>query len=409
MTEAHASAEHEEPRPGAANGPLTGSRSHLVVASVTDSVHPYHLGGKETRTRQLLSGLASRGVEVHVYTMNWWQGPRHVVREGVHYHAVCRAYPLYHGARRSILEAVMFALGSLRVLGRRFDVIEADQMPYLQLFPLRVVSWLRRVPLLVTWHELWGAEYWREYLGPLGTVASWVESLSLLLPDRVVAPSPETASRLVAQGMSPARVQVVANGIDVAAIEAAAPASVASDVVYVGRLMAHKNVDLLLEALAMLRDRGRTASCAVVGSGPERDRLEQLARSLRIEQQCRFLADLDAHELYSLMKAARVVALPSVREGFGIVLVEAIACGVPVITTNHPDNHARALVEEGKNGWLCEPSAASLAAVLEQALRRRLPLDAARREVLARYDWRLRAAELQELIEDVVAANRGAP
>ena len=56
------------------------------------------------------------------------------------YHAVSRLVPLYVGERRSILQAVLFSLGCLRLLGHQFDAIEADQMPYLPLFPLRLVA-----------------------------------------------------------------------------------------------------------------------------------------------------------------------------------------------------------------------------------------------------------------------------
>jgi len=54
------------------------------------------------------------------------------------------------------------------------------------------------------------------------------------------------------------------------------------------------------------------------------------------------------------MKSSKVFVLPSIREGFGIVLIEANACNIPVITVNHKDNAARDLIEEGKNGFVCQ-------------------------------------------------------
>ena len=68
----------------------------------------------------------------------------------------------------------------------------------------------------------------------------------------------------------------------------------------------------------------------------------------------RFYGSLEhTRDVYGLIKSSSVFVLPSVREGFGIVVVEALACGVPVITTDHPDNQARLLVEDGVTGWLC--------------------------------------------------------
>ena len=134
---------------------------------MSDAVYPWHKGGKEVRYWALNAGLARAGFDVHVYTMHWWDGPRDQVTDGVSYHAICRRRELYTGERRSIVQALVFAVACLRLLGRRFDAIEADHMPYLQLFPRRVVATLKRVPLFVTWHEVWGPAYWQEYLGPV--------------------------------------------------------------------------------------------------------------------------------------------------------------------------------------------------------------------------------------------------
>ncbi len=102
------------------------------IALVTDAIAPYHRGGKEQRYRELVARLA-HDADVHVYTMKWWDGPR-VRREGaVTYHAISPRLPLYSGSRRSIRQAVVFALCCLRLLFARFDVLEADHMPYIQL------------------------------------------------------------------------------------------------------------------------------------------------------------------------------------------------------------------------------------------------------------------------------------
>ena len=130
------------------------------------------------------------------------------------YFAVSRNVPLYVGERRSIFQAVLFSFGCLRLLGHRFDAIEADQMPYLPLFPLRLVASIKRVPLIVTWHEVWGAAYWREYLGPAGVVGAVLERLAMRTPDLIVAENAETHRRLLEAGLPETRVTVVPNGVD---------------------------------------------------------------------------------------------------------------------------------------------------------------------------------------------------
>lgn len=340
-----------------------------VVAIVSDAVYPYHKGGKEVRYHQLVSGLAERGFDVHVFTMHWWKGPRDRLDDGVHYHAVCRRYELYSGSRRSIVQALMFALGCVRLLRYRVDLIDADEMPHLHLFTVRAVSRLRRIPLVVTWHEHWGARYWREYLGLLGSVAAVVEVLTLRLADHLIAPSPETARRLCDQGVAKERVTVVPNGVDLEALRSSRPSSQSYDVLYVGRLLEHKHVDLLLDALVQLRARGRELSCAIVGTGPERGRLEEQIEREGLRSAVDMLGgQADQREIFGLMRSAGVFVLPSTREGYGIVVAEALACGLPVVTTNHPDNHARELLKEGVNGWLADLSATSLADSIASAL-----------------------------------------
>ncbi len=98
--------------------------------------------------------------------MHWWDGPRTLVRDGVSYHAISPLIQMYGVQRRSIEQALVFALCCLRLVTKRFDVIEADHMPYIQLATLKLVALIRRKRLVVTWHEYWGPEYWREYLGP---------------------------------------------------------------------------------------------------------------------------------------------------------------------------------------------------------------------------------------------------
>ena len=98
-----------------------------------------------------------------------------------------------------------------------------------------------------------------------------------------------------------------------------------------------------------------------------------------------FREDIETNdEVYGLMKTARVFASPSTREGFGVAVLEALACGVPVVTTSHPENLSRLLVEEGGAGQLCEPDPASLAAAIRRALS---DDDRAADGWLRGYDW----------------------
>ena len=359
-----------------------------AIAVVTDALYPYFMGGKEVLYQHVTTGLASRGIDVDVYTMKWWEGPADKTEHDIGYHALCRLYPLYNETRRSILEAAMFSLACLRLISRRYDLIYADHMPHLQLFTIRAVALLRRVPVVVTWHEVWGRDYWREYLGPLGIVASTIERATTHLADEVVAVSAETALQLHQLGVPEERITVIPHGIDLESIVTAPSSAEHLDFLYVGRLLDHKRVEQLIEGVAALRADGTKASCVIVGEGPEEHRLRDLAAQLDLGDQITFISKLEDHqEVYGLMKSARALVLPSVREGFGIVVAEAIACGLPVITTNHLENHAQSLVEDGVTGWLCPATTEGITTALRDAMgpgaERRVPSSEARN----RYDW----------------------
>jgi glycosyltransferase involved in cell wall biosynthesis len=358
------------------------------VALVTDAIGPFHRGGKEMLYRELSRRLAERA-DVHVYTMNWWRGPRIRQDGDVTYHAISPLLPLYSGNRRSIRQALMFGICCLRLVGEPFDVIQADHMPYIQLLSLKLVSLIRRRRLVVTWHELWGPDYWRTYLGRAGLIGWMFESLAMRLPDMIIAVTPQTATRLREHTGERLPVVVIPNGIDLESIRDLPEAADARDVVVVGRLLPHKRTDMLLDALAALRDQGRPVSARIIGTGPERATLAGRIDELGLSGLVEIREDIDGqNQLYAELKAARAAVFASEREGFGIAVLEALACGVPVITTSAPDNLARHLVERSDGaGVVCEPNAAALAGAIGSVLDRTAASAPVDRRWLAEYDW----------------------
>jgi len=143
----------------------------MKIAFVSDAIYPYNKGGKEKRLFEVATRLARKGYEIDLYCMNWWHGSRDRVENGVHLHAISKYYPLYSGGRRSIVQALMFGLACFKLIRKDFDVIDVDHVPYFVLFSTKVVCILKRIKLITSWHEVWGREYWREYLGGLGNIA----------------------------------------------------------------------------------------------------------------------------------------------------------------------------------------------------------------------------------------------
>lgn len=345
------------------------TKKPIKIAFVTDSVYPYNKGGKETRLYEISRRLVRADREIHIYTMKWWDGPNQIQHEGVYLNALCRLYPLYAGNRRSITQALAFGLATFKLVFEQFDVLDVDHMPFYPLFSARIVTWIKRKRLVATWHEVWGHDYWYEYLkGPIGIFGFVTEWLSFRLPDLIISNSEHTTKKLKATGVTKT-IFTIPLGVDLDAVNEAIPSTEMTDVIYVGRLLAHKNVDLLIRAIGMVKQTKPNIKCIVIGDGPEQSKLSQLISDLKLNENIRMTGFISENaDIYGFMKSSKVLVLPSVREGYGLVAVEANAAGIPAITIDHPDNAARDLIEVSRNGYLCEPTFKSIAIRINQAL-----------------------------------------
>ena len=329
----------------------------LNIAIVSDAIYPYNIGGKEKRIHEISTRLALIGHKVTIYCMEWPGMDKNRKTIGQYNNIILKPispyYPLYFGNRRSIKQAILFSFHCLLLLREDFDLIDADHMPHLVLFPLKVVTIIKRKKLIATWNEVWGRKYWVEYLGIIGNIAYLIEYISARLPDEIIAVSKHTRSQLVNSLKVKSKVTVGPNGIDLYKIEKIKPSQIQSDIIFAGRLIAHKNVDLLIKAISVLRKVKKDIRCVIVGEGPEEKYLKQLTIDLKLSKNIVFYDFLKDHDkLYALMKSSKVFVLPSTREGFGIVVLEANACGIPVITIDHKDNAAKDLIKKGENGYL---------------------------------------------------------
>jgi len=235
-------------------------------------------------------------------------------------------------------------------------------------------------------------------------VIAWlVERVSMSLPDRLIAASEQTAERLSVILGDRASICVVPNGIDLDAIQHSYPDAAKVDLVTVSRLLPHKNVGLLLDAIALLHAAGVPVTCRVIGEGPLRESLHAQARRLGIDDAVEFRNDVwEQKDVYALIKAARVAVFPTSREGFGIAVLEAIACGVPVVTTSAPDNLAQYLVQRSAKGVVCAPTAMGIADALRglfaQCDSRAAAVPAARDAWLAEHGWDAAADRVADVL-----------
>lgn len=341
----------------------------MKIVYVSDAIYPYNKGGKEKRLFEISTHLAALGHDVHIYTMHWWQGKRKERTEhGVYLHAISKKYEMYHGNRRSIKEGIMFALACFKLFTVKFDVIDVDHMPF---FPV-ITAWvvciltLRHKKFFGTWHEALSKQDWIDYMGKSGLIAAGIERFSTKLPYRISAASTQTTRQLATYHHREKRVELITNGIDTKLLNRVKPADVHCDVLYVGRLVKGKNIDVLIRAMVVVVKQNPDIRCTIVGHGIEKVSLEKLVTKLKLTKYVTIMDPLpEATEVYAYMKRAKVYVLPSIREGFGIVALEALGCGTPVITVDAPANAAKDLIEDGVTGSVVALNSQAIAKAIE--------------------------------------------
>lgn len=324
------------------------------IAFIYDAIYPFVVGGGEMRFYQIGRRLTEKGYDVHFYGIQYWEGSSTIVRKGMTYHGIMPKMSLYSpNGKRSIPEAILFGLFCFKLFKEDFDIIDCSGFPYFSLFTCKIVCLLKQKKLYSTWHEVWGKEYWGRYIGILGLFGYYIERLASKLPDTIICVSSFTKKRMgVLLGRTKC-IEIVPNGIDILYIESAKKSKDISDVIFIGRLLSYKNVDILIQAIGLVKQVRKDISCFIIGDGPEKERLMRLTKELGLTKNIRFFGFIpNALKIYSLIKSSKLFVLPSSREGFGIIALEANACGIPVLTVSEKDNATVDFVRTGKNGFI---------------------------------------------------------
>lgn len=324
----------------------------MKIAYIYDGAYPWMKGGVEKRVYEIGKRLAERGHEVHWYCAGWWlpeKGEKTIEFDGIKYHGVCEPLQLYVNGRRSIKAALKFSTNLIGpLLQEEFDIIDCQNFPYFSCFPAKMASIINKCPLIITVHEYWG-NYWHKYLGRMGIFGKIVERLTFKLTSNYITVSNHVKDYL---SFCKGSIYVIPGGVPFNKIKSINSSSEKADLIFVGRLIKHKNVDVLLKALHLLKGDGFKLSCIIIGDGPEKKNLMKIARKLGLEEQVKFMGKVPSdNDVYKYMKSSNIFVFPSTREGAGLVTLEANAAGLPVITSDHPLNASREFINE-KNGVL---------------------------------------------------------
>ena len=382
----------------------------MRICVIYDCLFPFTVGGAERWYRNLAERLAAAGHEVTYLTLRQWdRGAPPVVDGPVRVIAVGPRMALYtNGGRRRILPPLVFGLGVFWHLlrhGSRYDVVHTCAFPYFSLLAAAVLRPFRRYGLVVDWFEVWSRSYWRDYLGGLqGRIGALVQRACAAVPQRAFCFSELHAGRLRAEGL---RGEVtVLRGLYAGPLQPATARPADPLVLFAGRLIPEKRVTLGVAAVALAAQRIEGLRGVFYGDGPERDALHEAIAEHGAQEIVSAPGFAAAELVEADMRRALCMLLPSRREGYGMVVVEASAHATPSIVVAGEDNAATELVQDGVNGVLAQSAepeaiAAAIVRVHEAGM--------APRESTAR--WFVEHAEelsLESSLEQVLASYSGA-
>ena len=354
-----------------------------------DVAHPLG-GGSELFVERVAAHLAATGWAVTICTAHYAGAARDETRDGVHFRR--------RGGRLSV-----YLFGLLYLLtgpGRRTDVVVDVQNGIPFFSPL-----VRRRGIVNLLHHVHRAQWQIIFAGVGGRLGWYLESRiapRLYRRHHYVTVSEATRDELVSLGVEPGRISIVHNGLDDPCPEPGAVRAPQPTICVLGRLVPHKQIEHALDAAAAARRVVPDLHVDVVGEGWWHDQLVQHAAQLGISDAVTFHGRVSDGQRDWLLDRSWVLLTPSVKEGWGIAIMEAAAHGVPAIAYSTAGGVCESILD-GETGWLVDDRDGLVKRTEE------LLTDASLREAMstrarmhaARFDWPSTGRRFAQLIGDI--------
>ncbi|MFD0317901.1 glycosyltransferase family 4 protein [Streptomyces flavalbus] len=325
---------------------------HVVLCNWRDQRHP-DAGGAEVYCEQVARRLVAAGVRVTYLTARPRGAPR---REGTDHGTVVRV-----GGRFGVYPLALLWLARHR---RRVDAVIDSQNGVPFFAPLAV---RRRTPVLLLIHHVHQRQFALLLPRPLAALGRWLESAGsrVVYGSRAVCTvSPSSRAQIRGELGLKGPIRLAPPGHT-----PVAPGARASRprIVHVGRLTPQKRLHLLLRALPAVRAAVPGTELHLIGDGRCRTQLEALARQVGVHDHVVFHGRLPTPDRDALVASAWLTVYPSLREGWGIAVMEAASAGVPALVHDVPG--LRDVVHHEETGWLLPEGRTDLGAAVTRALR----------------------------------------
>ncbi len=317
----------------------------MKILYFTQLFYPALFGGGEFIFYQWALELVKRGHQVCVITQRLEGTSSHEIINGIEIFRVGSVQRQKGNLPTGIGSNLSFLIGSFLAgikIGRKnkIDVIHSNT--YIPVFAAYLCSKLLNIPHIATVHDVYYSsrkDFWKnwseqdntstltQFLGPV--IEKVIANLSVTLFHTV---SEQSKSDLLSLGVKK-KIIVIPNGIDPTNYEIETSNS-KNQAIFVGRLVFYKNVETIIEAFSKVAQKIPDSKLVIVGDGPQRSKLQEKVRILRLERNVSFTGQISEKEKIKLISQSKMLLNPSLVEGFGIVVLEGFACGKPVIVSD---------------------------------------------------------------------------
>jgi glycosyltransferase involved in cell wall biosynthesis len=348
----------------------------MKIALVYDRLYPQNIGGLERYYDALARGLADANSVSYITRSVDPEGPP-VGRRPYRVVTVAPNSPYYSSrGNRRIWPTVRFGFGVFVHLlrhGRDYDVVQSASFPFFSVLAARLAFALRRrhrPKLVVDWLEVWPRDYWISYTGGLfGRIGYAIQQLCMRAPDQGVTYSALHEARLGGHRAPVLRLTGLATEMPSAPDAPSARDSV-PNVVFAGRHIPEKQASLIPAVIEEARKSDDAIHATIIGDGPESADIARTIVDRGLEDVVQLPGFVSDDELNRALQNAACLLLPSLREGYGLIVIEAAAYGTPCITIDAPDNAAKELIADGINGYVVDDwTPTNLAAAVVEAVR----------------------------------------
>jgi glycosyltransferase involved in cell wall biosynthesis len=361
----------------------------MKIAIFTE-LYPPHMGGQEIRFADIGETLVRRGHDVAVYCIGHSRSlPNKEVKNGVRIfrYPFDEKYtqPIFKPLKRRLITLLLYSFWCRNIAQKEsFDLLLYNQWPigHIMMAPKKV-----RSKSVIDWCEIRNNKIFQYLQRTLPKKMKYNMAVSSSVKEHI-------------RHVSGCAVSYIPSGIYADRYRSE---SSRTGLLYLGRITEHKNITLLLHAYSELKLQGFNETLTIAGAGPHLQQVIEEINQLNLVDSVKVLGSVSEEEKINLLSTAKLLVIPSKREGFPRVVAEAMASGLPVVTVDYPENGTKTVVKQYQIGVVSQPDKKALCQDILQVLSKREGYAKTALERAHELDWE----HLINQIEDMYMKNGG--